>query len=84
MKERNNSNMTFYHSKFGFKENFDILHAATVHEGKKLFKCDNCDANFGQKCSLNGHPLEFFLSYTILFHVEVVHEGKKQCKCVIL
>ena len=51
--------MTFYHSKFGFKENFDILHAATVHEGKKLFKCDNCDANFGQKCSLKCQPLEF-------------------------
>ena len=66
--------MTFYHSKFGFKGNFDILNAATVHEGKKLFKCDNCDANFGQKCSLNGHPLEFFLSFMDCFNMSVEND----------
>ena len=46
------------------------IHVATVHEGKKTFKCDICNANFGQKSTLNKH-------------VATVHEGKKQFKCDI-
>ena len=62
--------MTFYHSKFGCKGKFDILLAAKVREGKKLFKCDHCDANFGPKGSLNNHILK-------------VYNGKKGFKCDI-
>ena len=36
----------------------------TVHEGKKRFNCDICNAEFGQKSYLN-------------IHVAAVHEGKK-------
>ena len=45
-------------------------HIATVHEGKKQFKCDICNANFGQKGDRNRH-------------VTTVHEGKKPFKCDI-
>ena len=37
---------------------------ATVHEGKKQFKCDICNTKFGIKSDLNRH-------------VATVHEGKK-------
>ena len=39
-------------------------HVETVHEGKKRFNCDICNAEFGQKSYLN-------------IHVAAVHEGKK-------
>ena len=39
-------------------------HIATIHEGKKPFKCDICNVNFGQKVGLKKH-------------VATVHEGKK-------
>merc|ERR1739848_683048 len=39
-------------------------------EGKKQFKCHICNAEFGQRGSLNKH-------------VTTVHEGKKQFKCKI-
>ena len=39
-------------------------HVASVHEGKKPFKCDICDYKFSQKTSMKSH-------------VETVHEGKK-------
>ena len=39
-------------------------HAASVHEGKKPFKCDICD----YRCSLKG---------SMKTHVSSVHEGKK-------
>ena len=41
-----------------------------MHEGKKQFKCDICEAEFGQKVILNRH-------------VATVHEGKKPFKCEI-
>ena len=40
-------------------------HVATVHEGKKQFKCAICNAVFGQK----PHFIK---------HVLTVHEGKKK------
>ena len=45
-------------------------HVASVHEGKKPFKCDICDYS----CSQKGH---------MKTHVESVHEGKKSFKCDI-
>ena len=40
----------------------------SVHEGKKPFKCDICDANFTQKPNLKQH-------------IESDNEGKKPFKC---
>ena len=31
------------------------MHIAAVHEGRKRFKCDTCDAKFTQKSKLNTH-----------------------------
>lgn len=45
-------------------------HVATVHEGKKQFKCAICDVKFGHKSHLNQHVI-------------TVHEGKKKFKCNI-
>ena len=42
----------------------------TVHEGKKQFKCNICNTNFGKKDHLNRH-------------VKAVHEEKKQFFCEI-
>ena len=42
----------------------------SVHEGKKPFKCNLCDASFAEKCNLKKH-------------VSTVHEGKKPFKCDI-
>ena len=39
-------------------------HVASVHEGKKPFKCDICDRSFSLKSHMNRH-------------VASVHEGKK-------
>ena len=44
------------------------IKTSSSHEGKKQFKCDICNANFGQKGNLNTH-------------VAAVHEGNKQFKC---
>ena len=30
-------------------------HVDTVHEGKKLFKCDYCEVRFGRKRQLKRH-----------------------------
>ena len=45
-------------------------HIASVHEGKKPFKCDKCEVYFGLKYDLN-------------LHIASVHEGKKPFKCEI-
>ena len=42
-------------------------HIASVHEGKKPFKCNICDASFTQKGEIIGH-------------FATVHEGKKALK----
>ena len=45
-------------------------YVATVHEGKKPFKCDHCNSSFGIKRSLKRH-------------IATIHEGKKPFKCDI-
>ena len=44
------------------------MNTASGHEGKKQFKCDMCDAKFGQSGTLKNH----FAS---------IHEGKKRLRC---
>ena len=43
-------------------------HIAAVHEGRKPFKCNTCDACFSYKQYLDGH-------------IAAVHERKKLFKC---
>ena len=43
-------------------------HIASVHDGKKPFKCRNCDKSFSQKGHMNKHVL-------------TVHQGKKPFHC---
>ena len=45
-------------------------HVATVHEGKKPFKCDICNFSCSQKSNMKKH-------------VAAVHEGNKPFKCAI-
>ena len=45
-------------------------HIATIHEGKKQFKCNLCNTKFGEKSNLRRH-------------IVTVHEGKKLFKCDI-
>ena len=45
-------------------------HVAIVHEGKKPFKCDICDARFSRKDPLN-------------VHIASIHEEKKPFNCEI-
>ena len=45
-------------------------HVASVHEGKKPFKCDNCDYSCSQKGNLKTH-------------VQSVHDGKNEGKKVV-
>ena len=35
------------------------LHQTSVHEGKKPFKCDICDASFSEKNDLNRLKYQF-------------------------
>ena len=44
-------------------------HVASVHEGKKPFKCESCDYRFAQKSDMKRH-------------VALVHEGKKLKKVI--
>ena len=46
-------------------------HAATVHEGKKAFKCDICKTDFTSKHDMKGH-------------IKTFHEENKPFKCEIL
>ena len=71
-------------------------HVVVVHEGRKRFKCEICNAEFGQKSDLNKHVAvvhegkkqftcdicnsEFGQKGTLKQHVVVVHEGNKQCE----
>ena len=43
-------------------------HVVSVHEGKKLFKCERCEYSFSRNTSLKRH-------------VASVHEGKKAFNC---
>ena len=52
------------------KSRFHCIHVATIHEGKKTFICDICNAKFRLMGELN-------------VHVSTVHEGKKQFQCEI-
>ena len=45
-------------------------HIESVHDGKKAFKCNICDASFSQKGNLN-------------VHIDSVHEEMKPFKCKI-
>jgi uncharacterized Zn-finger protein len=45
-------------------------HIASVHEGKKPFKCNICDTSFSQKVNLKRPIVS-------------VHEGNKPVKCNI-
>ena len=49
------------------KSNFKT-HIASVHEGKKPFKCHVCDAKFSNKPNMKRH-------------VAYVHENNKSYKC---
>ena len=44
-------------------------HIASVHEGKKPFKCSRCNYGFASNGDLNRH-------------ISAVHEGKKPYKCI--
>ena len=46
-------------------------HVSTVHEVKKAFKCDVCNAEFKSKRGMKDHI------------ITSIHEGKKQFKCDI-
>ena len=74
-------------------------HVATVHEGKKAFKCGICTAEFTSKHSMRGHiatvhegtkafkcgicNAEFTSKHGMKGHIGTIHEGKKQFKCDI-
>ena len=45
-------------------------HIATIHEGKKPFKCAICDAGFTSKHGMKKH-------------IVAIHEGNKPFKCDI-
>jgi KRAB domain-containing zinc finger protein len=67
MKERNHSNVAFVI--------IVVLcslkrHVLSVHEGKKPFKCNICDATFAKNSNMKNH-------------FSAVHEGKKPFKCII-
>ena len=67
MKERNHSNVRLVIINVQ-KKGILTKHIAAVHEGKKPFKCEACDAKFTSKQGMNGH-------------IATVHEGKKPFKC---
>ena len=45
-----------------------IIHHESVHEEKRPYKCNICDANFARKAHLN-------------VHLASIHEGKKPFQC---
>ena len=73
-------------------------HISAVHEGKKQFQCDICNAQFGEKAKLKIHVAtvhegkkpfqceicnaEFTSKHGIKGHITRIHEGKKQYKWV--
>ena len=62
MKERSHSNVRF------------VMHIAAVHEGKKPFKCETCDATFARKN-------KFTRKDNLNTHIATVHEEMKPFKC---
>ena len=76
-----------------FKQNriWKYVHYTSIHEGKKPFKCDICDATFSVKYKLKTHyvhegnkPYEcdiysatFALRDSLKGHSALVHEGNK-------
>ena len=73
------------------------MHIASVHEGKKPFKCQICDYSCTQKTDMTHHvsfvhekkepfkcdicSYSCFLKHDIKKHLESVHEEKKSFKC---
>ena len=64
----------------------------SVHENKKAFKCNICDASFTKKGNLNVPILSFKCNtcepsfawkYDLKEHITSVHEGKKPYECNI-
>ena len=55
--------------KADFIESVLQRHIELIHEGRKKFTCETCDASFGRKESLNRH-------------ITLVHEGKKPFACI--
>ena len=56
------------HIEFSQKANL-TKHVESVHEGRKPFKCSNCDGSFTEKGSLNRH-------------IKSIHEQKRE-NCTI-
>ena len=65
MRKRNYSNVKFVN--IAVKGNLKS-HVDSVHEGKKPFKCENCDYSCAEKGDLQKH-------------ITSVHEGKKPFNC---
>jgi uncharacterized Zn-finger protein len=53
-------------------------HVASIHERKKLFKCDICEKNFSQRQAMKNHFAivheEKRIKYTILQEEELIQD----------
>ena len=68
MKERRHSNAIFVTTCYQ-KINMST-HVSSVHERKKLFKCQICDQRFSEKGNMTKH-------------MATIHGGKKPLKCEV-
>jgi uncharacterized Zn-finger protein len=66
MMKLSHSNVTFVTKSCSTKDNMK-KHVASVHEGKKPFRCDICEYRSSEKSNMNRH-------------IKSVHEGKKNLK----